>query len=172
MFASVVLGIEASYWLILRSWKTKRSVTCRLALSRQLANRAAVLNALRAERSVFGGNHPILKKLNDRWAQTGLQIDRGKLLLWFSALGAGLLLIYSAILGPGLTSFGAACVSTLGLIFLYLEMFARSGSRALPNCCPMRSTSSFVAYGPAILCRSRSIWRDVRCRILSERNSE
>ncbi|PWT88721.1 MAG: hypothetical protein C5B56_08265, partial [Proteobacteria bacterium] len=57
----------------------------RLALGRELTSRAAVLNALREERSFFAGKHPLLRRLNDRLAQTGLRLDRHLLLVWLTA---------------------------------------------------------------------------------------
>ena len=122
VFVAVVLGFEASYWLISRSWQAKKSITRRLTLTKRLANRAAVLNALRAERSLFDGKHPLLRKLNDRLAQTGLRLDRGVLLLSISALATVLFLVWSAIVGPGLISITAAILSALGLTALVLEV--------------------------------------------------
>jgi tight adherence protein B len=122
VFAAVVLGFEAAYWLISRSWQAKKSITRRLTLTKQLANRTAVLNALRAERSLFDGKHPLLRKLNDRLAQTGLRLDRGVLLLSISALATVLFLVWSAIVGPGLISITAAILSAFGLTALVLEV--------------------------------------------------
>jgi tight adherence protein B len=122
VFAAVVLGFEAAYWLIFRSWQAKKSITRRLTLTKTLANRAAVLNALRAERSLFDGKHPLLRKLNDRLAQTGLRLDRGVLLLSISALATVLFLVWSAIVGPGLISITAAILSAFGLTALVLEV--------------------------------------------------
>ena len=88
VFVAVVLGVEASYRLLSHSWRTNKSITRRLALSKQLASRAAVLNALRAERNFFDGQHPFLRRLNDRLAQTGLRLDRHVMLLWVAGLVA------------------------------------------------------------------------------------
>jgi tight adherence protein B len=117
----VVLGVEASYWLIFHSWRTKKSVNRRLALNRQLVGRSAVLNALRAERSFFDGGHPLLRHLNDRFSQTGLRADPGVLLLW-AVIAAISFLVWSLVLGAGLTSAAATILSTCGLIVLFLEM--------------------------------------------------
>jgi tight adherence protein B len=122
VFVAVVLGVEASYRLFSHSWHTKKSVTRRLALSKQLASRAAVLNALRAERSFFKGQHPLLRRLNDRLAQTGLRLDRHMMLLWVVGLTAVSFLVWSFILGAGAASATAAICSTFGLIVLFLEI--------------------------------------------------
>ena len=122
VFVAVVLGVEASYWLAVRSWQTQKSINRRLTLSKRLASPAAVLSALRAERSFFDGKHPLLRRINDRFAQTGLRPDRSILLLSVAALGAASFLVWALILGAGLTSAAAAILSTLGLIALFLEI--------------------------------------------------
>jgi tight adherence protein B len=122
VFVAVVLGVEASYWLAVRSWQTQKSINRRLTLSKQLASPAAVLSALRAERSFFDGKHPLLRHINDRFAQTGLRPDRSILLLSVAALGAASFLVWALILGAGLTSAAASILSTLGVIALFLEI--------------------------------------------------
>jgi tight adherence protein B len=121
-FAAVVLGVEAIYVLVSRSWRTKKSITRRLTLRQHLASRAAVLNALREERSYFKGKNPLLQRLNDRLAQTGLRLQRGMILLYVGPLLAVLFLVWSAILGPGFMSACGALLTGLGLIVLWLEM--------------------------------------------------
>ena len=122
VFVAVVLGVEASYRLLSHSWRTNKSITRRLALSKQLASRAAVLNALRAERNFFDGRYPRLRRLNDRLAQTGLRLDRHVMLLWVAGLVAISFLVWSFILGAGVISVIAAIFSAFGLIVLFLEI--------------------------------------------------
>jgi tight adherence protein B len=122
VFVAVVLGVEASYRLLSHSWRTNKSITRRLALSKQLASRAAVLNALRAERNFFDGRYPRLRRLNDRLAQTGLRLDRHVMLLWVAGLVAISFLVWSFILGTGVISVIAAIFSAFGLIVLFLEI--------------------------------------------------
>jgi hypothetical protein len=90
VFVAVLLGVEASYWLAVRSWQIQKSINRRLTLSKKLAGPAAILTALRAERRFFDGKHPLLRRINDRFAQTGLQPDRGVLLLSVAALATAL----------------------------------------------------------------------------------
>jgi tight adherence protein B len=122
VFVAVLLGVEASYWLAVRSWQIQKSINRRLTLSKQLANPAAILTALRAERRFFDGKHPLLRRINDRFAQTGLQPDRGVLLLSVAALGATSFLVWVLVLGAGLISATASILSTSGLIALFLEI--------------------------------------------------
>jgi len=122
VFAAVAFGVEASYWLVFRSWQTKASINRRLASSRQVASPASALTALRAERSFFDGKHPLLRLLNDRLAQTGLRPDRSMLLLWGGTLGAVSFLAWALILGAGLAAAAATILTTFGLIVLFLEL--------------------------------------------------
>jgi tight adherence protein B len=122
VFVAVALGVEAVYWLVSHSWSTNKSISRRLALGRELTSRAAVLNALREERSFFAGKHPLLRRLNDRLAQTGLRLDRHLLLVWLTALFVVSFLIWSFIFGAGMVSAAAAVVSTFCLAVLFLEM--------------------------------------------------
>jgi tight adherence protein B len=122
VFVAVALGVEAVYWLVSHSWSTNKSISRRLALGRELTSRAAVLNALREERSFFAGKHPLLRRLNDRMAQTGLRVDRHLLLVWLTALFVVSFLIWSFIFGAGMVSAAAAVVSTFCLAVLFLEI--------------------------------------------------
>ena len=122
VFAAVVLGVEAAYWLIVRSYRTQRAISRRLSHSHQPASRAAVLNALREERSVFRGNHPWLQIANDWLAQTGLRLDQGVLLLSFAALVVVSLLPWSFIIGFGLLAVLAALATAAGVAGLVLNM--------------------------------------------------
>jgi tight adherence protein B len=121
-FAAIVLGVEALYFLIGRSWQTQKSIARRLALGQQLSGRTAVLNALREEQAYFNAENPLLQRLNDRLAQSGLRVQRGVLLLYVGSSLAILLVIWSAIFGPGFLSACGALLSTLGLGALWVEM--------------------------------------------------
>lgn len=122
VFVAVALGIEASYWLAVRSWQNKKSIDRRLTSSKQLASPAAVLNALRAERNVFDSKHPLLRHINDLFAQTGLRPDRTVLLLLVTTLVGASFLFWILMLGIGLASATAAVLSTIGLMALFLEV--------------------------------------------------
>jgi len=122
VFGAVVLGVDALCSLMSRSWRTKQSITRRLALSSQLPGRTAAIDALREERTLFDSRHPVLLRLNDRFAQTGLRLQGAKILLYAGFLLAIMLLIWSVILGTGALSVCAALSSTLGLGVLWLEM--------------------------------------------------
>jgi len=125
IFIAVVLAAEASYWLVTNSWSKKKSIGRRLALINQLGSRAAALNALRAERSFFDSKHRLLLRLNDWLAQTGLSLHREMLLVWAAGLAAVSFLVWSFILGAGVTSAAASIFSTLGLIALFLAIVRR-----------------------------------------------
>ena len=122
VFAAVVLGVEAAYWLLLRSWRTKASIDRRLAQSAPSASPAAALSALRAERSFFESKHPLIRHLNDRFAQTGLRSDRSALLLGGGTLVAVSFLLWALILGAGLAAVFATIVTTFGVIAVCIEV--------------------------------------------------
>jgi tight adherence protein B len=122
IFATVVLGVEAVYFLISHALRTRKSITRRLTLAQQSAGQTALLDALRGERTYFGGEHPLLQRLNDRLAQTGLLPQRGAILLYFGSLLAVMLLIWTVLFGAGLVSAFGAVLSALGLMVLWLEM--------------------------------------------------
>jgi tight adherence protein B len=121
VFGAVALAVDALYSLASRLWRTKQSVTRRLAFSQQLSGTAA-LDALREERTFFDSRNPLLQRLNDRLAQTGLRLQGPTVLLYVGSLSAISLLIWSAILGLGALSVCSALSSTLGLTVLWLEM--------------------------------------------------
>ena len=104
IFAAAVLAVEASYWLIFRVRGKQRTINRRLALSRQLADRGAVLDALRQERGFAEFRSPLAARLNDLLVQTGLRLGRDGLLVWLAGLAAGLFLLSAVVVGFGLLS--------------------------------------------------------------------
>jgi tight adherence protein B len=122
VFAAVALGVEAAYWLLRRSWQTTGSINRRLAQSKPSDSPAAALSALRAERSIFESKHPLIRHLNDRFAQTGLRTERGALLLAAGTLAAVSFLLWAVILGAGLASALTTIVTTFGLIAVFVEV--------------------------------------------------
>lgn len=122
VFGAVALSVDALYSLISHSWRTKQSTTRRLASSQQLSGRTAVLDALRQEHAYFDSQNPLLQRLNDRLAQTGLRLQGPKVMLYVGSLFTIMLLIWSAIVGTGALSVCGALSSTLGASVLWLEM--------------------------------------------------
>jgi tight adherence protein B len=125
VFVAVVLGIEGLYWLAVPSWRSEKSINRRLTSSRQFAEPSGPLTALRADRRFFDSDHPLLRRINDRFSQTGLRPDRGKVVLSITALGVASFVIWVTILGAGLASLVTSTLSTFGLTALYLEIIRR-----------------------------------------------
>src|SRR5712691_235051 len=99
----------------------QKSINRRLALTQQLSNPTAVLEALRQERGFGDFKNPILSRLNDFLVQTGLTIDRNVLALVTFGLGGLLFLVLSLKLGFGLMSLGIAPTAAVLLVFLFLR---------------------------------------------------
>jgi tight adherence protein B len=122
VFVSVILGVEALYWLIVGSWRTEKSINRRLMMSKKFAEPTGILTALRAERSFFDSKNALLRRINDRFSQTGLRPDRSILLLSIATLGAASFVVWTLVLGAGLTAAGASILSALGLIAFFFEI--------------------------------------------------
>jgi tight adherence protein B len=122
VFAAVVLGVKAVYFLISRALHTSKSISRRLALAQQSAGGTELLDALRGDHSYFDGEHQLLLRLNDRLTQAGLQLQPGAILLYFGSFLAVMFLIWAVLFGAGLLSACGALLSASGLAALWLEM--------------------------------------------------
>jgi tight adherence protein B len=122
VFGAVAFGVDALYSSISHAWHTRKSTARRLAFSRQFSGRTAVLDALRQERAYFDSKNPLLQRLNDRLAQTGLRLQGPKLMLYAGSVFAVMLLMWSVLLGAGALAACGALSSTLGMSVLWLEM--------------------------------------------------
>jgi tight adherence protein B len=101
VFAAAVLAVQAAYALLFGARVMQKSVNRRLALSKELASAATVLDTLRQERGFADFGSPAATRLNDQLVQTGLRLGRNVLLLWLVALAVGLFLVASVIFGFG-----------------------------------------------------------------------
>jgi tight adherence protein B len=125
VFATVLIAVQAIYWLAFRMRTAQKSVNRRLALTQQLSNPTAVLDALRQERGFADFENPLLRWLNDFLTQTGMRIDRNLLALSVFGIAGLLFLVLSLTLGFGLMPLAIAVVASVLLVFLFLR-FARS----------------------------------------------
>jgi tight adherence protein B len=125
VFGAVLLGVQATYWLAFHLRSTQSSINRRLALTQQIANPTAVLEALRQERGFADFDSPLARKLSDWLTQTGLQIDRNLLALASFALGGLLFIVLGLALEFSVASFVLALVLSVAIVFLWLR-FKRS----------------------------------------------
>jgi tight adherence protein B len=125
VFGAVLLAVQATYWLAFHMRSTQTSINRRLALTQQLANPTAVLEALRQERGFADFDNPLARKLSDWLTQTGLQIDRNLLALAALALCGLLFVVLGLALEFGMASFALALVMSVAIVFLWLR-FKRS----------------------------------------------
>jgi tight adherence protein B len=98
-FGAAVLCVEALYWLIFRTSGAKKAINRRLALSKTLASRTEVLDALRQERGFANFKSPGVARL---MVQTGLRATKGALVLWIVTLGMSIFVLALLMLGPHL----------------------------------------------------------------------
>jgi tight adherence protein B len=122
VFATVLLAVQATYWLAFRMRSAQKSVNRRLALTQKLSNPTAVLEALRQERGFSDFDNPLLRWLNDWLTQTGVVVDRNLLALRLLGLVAILFIALSAALGFGLRSLGIAGLAAVSIVFLWLRL--------------------------------------------------
>jgi tight adherence protein B len=122
VFVAALLAVEALYWIFVRSRQTSKAVNRRLALSRQLANPREVLNAMRSERGVSESGNPLLRHLDEWLIQTGLQLNRRRILGTAAALAAALFIVMSAIVGFGFLALVLAVFCAALLIAFFFKV--------------------------------------------------
>jgi tight adherence protein B len=125
VFMAALFGIVAIYWLAFEARNAHKSITRRLALSRQLASPTEILDALRRERGIIDHRIPALKRVNDLLTQTGLRLDRNWLVFSAFALSAALFFVLGLVVGYNVVPLIMAIVSALALMFVYLQAMRR-----------------------------------------------
>jgi tight adherence protein B len=87
VFGAALLGVQALYVLVIRSRTERKIINRRLALSGELSDQVAVLDALRRERGLGAlGDVAGLQWLDVLVMQTGLKLDVTRLLVWIGGL--------------------------------------------------------------------------------------
>ena len=122
VFVAAILAVEAIYWIVLRSRQASSAINRRLALTRQLTGPREVLNALRSERGLSDLDTPLLSRVNDWLAQTGLRLNRRSLLVSAAGLTAALFLVFGVAAGFGLVALALAIVTAAALIGLFFKI--------------------------------------------------
>ena len=122
VFVAAILAVEAIYWIVLRSRQASSAINRRLALTRQLTGPREVLNALRSERGLSDLDTPLLSRVNDWLAQTGLRLNRRSLLVSAAGLTAALFLVFGVAAGFGLVALALAIVTAAALIALFFKI--------------------------------------------------
>jgi tight adherence protein B len=121
VFGAVLLAVQAAYMLVFRVRSTQKAVNRRLALTQQLSNPTAVLEALRNERGLIEFKNPWFVGINDYLAQTGLKIDRRVLIVATIGIAVVCFLLLSLRFGFGLLSLMLAIVLAITLVALWLR---------------------------------------------------
>jgi tight adherence protein B len=121
VFAAAVLAVQAVYALLFGARARQKSINRRLALSKELASAATVLDTLRQERGFADFDSPAATRLNDQLVQTGLRLGRNALLLFLVALAVTLSLIASVIFGFGFLALLIGCGLAPLVMLAYLK---------------------------------------------------
>jgi tight adherence protein B len=101
-FGAALLGSQALYWLLIRSRSERKIINRRLTLENDLKDQGAVLEALRSERGMgIFANVRWLQWLDELIMQSGLKLDRSRLLVWFGGLTLGFFFILAVWLKVG-----------------------------------------------------------------------
>jgi tight adherence protein B len=120
IFLAASLAIYGVYWVFVFNRRTSSIVNRRLDLSQKLESSSAVLETLRRERGFRDETNPVLRRCSDWLTQTGIVVQRSSLGLVFAAVCLALMLVFSSLLGFGITSLLLAVLAAAAAIILYL----------------------------------------------------
>lgn len=138
VFLALSLGIPAIYRLVFEALRTNKAVSRRLKFRSDRAGSTAVADALREMPGFADFKHPLLRRLNDRLAQTGLRLPRMRLLLILVLLSTIWLFALGLLFGFGLLQSLASIAFALLIMLLYLEAVRRKRiarfAELLPDC--------------------------------------
>jgi tight adherence protein B len=125
VFGAALFGVQSIYWIFFRARQQQKTINRRLALSSELGNPAAVLEALRRERGFSDFDNATLTRVNDFLVQTGLRIERNTLAAYAFGLAVAFFIVFSLALGFGPLAFFLAIIAAVLAIFLFLRRARR-----------------------------------------------
>jgi tight adherence protein B len=120
IFLAASLAIYGVYWVFVFNRRSTNIVNRRLDLAEKLDSSSAVLETLRRERGFRDETNPILRHCSDWLMQTGIVVQRSSLILVFAAVCLALMLIFSSVLGFGITSLSLAVAVAAAAVVLFL----------------------------------------------------
>jgi tight adherence protein B len=119
VFGAALLGVQAFYWVVVRSRSERKIINRRLTLTAQLKDQGAVLEALRKERG--GGalaDIPGTDWLHELVIQSGVKLDIARVSIWMIGLTAAFYLGLEVSLRLG--TLGIFVAFPLALIAAYV----------------------------------------------------
>ena len=119
IFLAASLAIYGVYWIFVFNRREHKTINRRLDLAKSLDS-AVVLQTLLRERGFRNETNPVLRQFGDWLTQTGVPVERKSLFLVFMALCVAWILIFSRMLGIGLTSLVLAVAAAAAVMILYL----------------------------------------------------
>lgn len=120
VFLAASLATYGFYWVFIFNRRKQRVINRRLELSRRLRNSSVVLETLREERWIRNFRNPILRRLADWLAQTGISMGGKKFVVSSAGIYAALIIAYGAVLGLGPASVLLPMVTGVGILVVYL----------------------------------------------------
>jgi tight adherence protein B len=125
IFVAVLLGVWAGSRAFFESLRTRQAVNRRLKQTREPAEPNAAVNARRAGRALADVRNPLLRRMLEHFAQTGLRFDRMRSLFALIGLMVAFGLAWSVGLGIGPLSILAGSISAAVTFLIYLETVRR-----------------------------------------------
>lgn len=123
IFAAVLLGVRALYWLLFRSRTERKIINRRLTLSNELKDQAQVLDVLRRERGFASvGAVPGLQWVDELVMQSGMKLDPARIGIFLVAVSALLYLPLAFWLKLGPVAIVLAIPAAVGAGYLVLRM--------------------------------------------------
>jgi tight adherence protein B len=114
VFGAALLGVQALYWLVVRSRIEQKIINRRLTLTSELSDQGAVLEALRRERGLGDiADVAGLQWLDELVMQSGLKLNVTLLAVWFGGLTVLFYLPLALWLKLGAVSIPIAVVAAL-----------------------------------------------------------
>ena len=124
-FLAVLLSVWAGSRLLFESWRTRQAVNRRLKQTREPTEASGTLNARRAGRSLADVRHPLLRRVLERFAQTGLHFEPVRLAFALIGLTIAFGIACSWLFGIGPLSLLAGFISAAFAVLVYLETVRR-----------------------------------------------
>ena len=130
VFGAALLGVQAFYWVVIRSRGERKTINRRLRLTTELQDQGAVLEVLRKERG--GGAFASLagvEWLDVLVMQSGVKLDIARVFLWIVGLTAAFYLVLELLLRLG-TPLEIVLAFALALVAAYV-LLRRARSRRI-----------------------------------------
>jgi tight adherence protein B len=125
IFAAALLAIRLLASSLVGTYRARASINRRMARSKELIESEWSVSAVRPVRGIAEFDNRFLRRLNDFLVQTGLQINRTRLFLWWLTAFLICLVAANLALGTSLKSLMIAAAASPLLLALYFRSARR-----------------------------------------------